>query len=166
MTEEPQHEPDASPDDDEPQNSIPLSTKGKTGVLTMSGDSEPMQARSAASGFKPIEEGWRLKFSIVSAEVEFPVDSSILVGRTGSDSDADDISLDLTPYGAYQYGVSRRHAQITLLNGALYIEDLNSTNGTRINGFQLTPRQRYLLRDGDEIEFARLAVNLSLEEPG
>ncbi|MCA9894532.1 MAG: FHA domain-containing protein, partial [Anaerolineae bacterium] len=48
---------------------------------------------------------------------------------------------------------------------SLYIEDLGSTNGTRINGFQLTPRQKYRLRDADELEFARLRTIIRFEKP-
>jgi pSer/pThr/pTyr-binding forkhead associated (FHA) protein len=52
--------------------------------------------------------------------------------------------------------VSRRHALITYENETLFLTDLNSTNGTRINGFQLTPGRSYRLRDGDELEFGRI----------
>lgn len=70
--------------------------------------------------------------------------------------------LDLSPYGGQEGGVSRRHAQIVQdpENKALYLEDLNSTNGTRINGFSLEPRRRYRLRDGDELEFGRVQMIL------
>lgn len=168
MTRESQSDPATSPDENEPQNPKPPAKPGKTGILKMSGDSEPMQVRTPTSGIKPIQDNWVIRFEIAKDTVRLPVNTQILIGRASSDmpdESDDDVTLDLAPYGAYQYGVSRRHAQIMLLNQVLYIEDLNSTNGTRINGFQLTPRQRYLLRDGDEIEFARLAVNLFLEEP-
>lgn len=70
--------------------------------------------------------------------------------------------LDLTPYGGQEGGVSRRHAVIIQdhENQTLYLEDLNSTNGTRINGFTLESRRRYRLRDGDEIEIGRLQIVL------
>ena len=77
--------------------------------------------------------------------------------------DLDTIDFDLSPYGAYTFGVSRQHAIITLHEGFLYLEDNNSTNGTRINGFQLTPKQKYRLRDGDEVEFARLRTSIRFE---
>ncbi len=70
--------------------------------------------------------------------------------------------LDLSPYGGQEGGVSRRHAAIIQdeENKALYIEDLNSTNGTRINGFSLEPRRRYRLRDGDELELGHVRMIL------
>jgi Ca-activated chloride channel family protein len=45
-------------------------------------------------------------------------------------------------------GVSRFHAQIVRRDGALYIEDLDSTNGTMIRGKRL--RRAYRLSAGDE----------------
>ncbi len=45
--------------------------------------------------------------------------------------------------------VSRRHARITWQSGGYYIEDLNSTNGTFLNGTLVTSPQ--LLRSGDTI---------------
>ncbi len=66
--------------------------------------------------------------------------------------------LDLTPYGGKEHGVSRRHAVIVQDEAALYVKDLNTTNGTRINGFQLEPERLYRLRDGDELELGRLRM--------
>lgn len=70
--------------------------------------------------------------------------------------------LDLSPYGGQKKGVSRRHATIIQDDEqkALFLEDLNSTNGTRINGFSLEPRRRYRLRDGDELEFGKVQMVL------
>jgi hypothetical protein len=45
--------------------------------------------------------------------------------------------------------VSRQHARISWQAGNYYIEDLNSTNGTFLNGAPVTSRQ--LLRSGDTI---------------
>ncbi len=70
--------------------------------------------------------------------------------------------LDLSPYGGQEGGVSRRHAAIVqdTDSKALYLEDLGSTNGTRINGFSLEARRRYRLRDGDNLEFGRVTMVL------
>lgn len=48
--------------------------------------------------------------------------------------------------------VSRRHARIIVQNNQYLIEDLNSSNGTFINGqFRLAPRQPHPLNSGDEV---------------
>ncbi len=62
----------------------------------------------------------------------------------GSHSDAD-IRVDGDPT------VSRRHACLSVLeNGRLIVTDLNSTNGTRINGKRVQPEGR--LRNGDKLQ--------------
>jgi diguanylate cyclase (GGDEF)-like protein len=53
-------------------------------------------------------------------------------------------------------GISRGHARIIHdESGDLCIEDLRSTNGTYVNGEQVTKR---LLRDGDRIQFGRTTI--------
>ncbi len=53
--------------------------------------------------------------------------------------------------------VSGRHARITFERGALFIEDLNSTNGTFVNGERISSM---VIRDGDEIQvgFTRMVL--------
>ena len=38
-------------------------------------------------------------------------------------------------------------------DGVFYVEDLNSTNGTKINGIQIEPNVPSVLTDGDEVQF-------------
>lgn len=107
---------------------------------------------------------WRLLFQIGSESrttVGLEVKSRLVLGR------ADPVAgfqpdLDLSPYGGQEGGVSRRHALVVRddANRSLYLEDLNSTNGTRINGFPLEPRRRYRLRDGDELELGQVKIVL------
>lgn len=108
---------------------------------------------------------WRLIFKLGTESVSLKIGDPIVVGRVADVSERDQVQLDLSPYGGYQGGVSRKHAIITLNEGALYIEDLGSTNGTRINGFQLSANRKYRLRDGDEVEFARLRVGVRFQRP-
>jgi hypothetical protein len=68
--------------------------------------------------------------------------------------------LDLTPYGAVENGVSRRHARIEHQANTLSLTDLGSANGTLLNGHRLPPEQSRLLRDGDEITLGRLVINI------
>jgi len=124
----------------------------------------PMRERQPQPGTTILAPGWQIRLKISGQFVQMRIEEKITVGRI-LDDESSDVDLDLTPYGAYHYGVSRRHAMMTLFEGSLYLEDLNSTNGTRINGFQLTPRQKYRLRDGDEIEFARLRTMLYFKRP-
>jgi len=53
--------------------------------------------------------------------------------------------------------ISRLHAALEREGDALVLQDLGSTNGTRVNGKRET---RARLRIGDEIEFGRLQLRL------
>ena len=50
--------------------------------------------------------------------------------------------------------ISIRHVRFFMQNGNLYIEDLNTTNGTYIGGTKIKPFEFNLINDGDEIELA------------
>jgi general secretion pathway protein A len=58
--------------------------------------------------------------------------------------------------------VSRHHAQVSWLRGGCWIADLNSTNGTFVNGLRV---RRRLLRQGDEIQFGRHLLRVSCMTP-
>jgi len=47
--------------------------------------------------------------------------------------------------------VSTKHAELHAREGAWVLLDVGSTNGTRLNGVRVTPRQEYSLRDGDHL---------------
>lgn len=51
--------------------------------------------------------------------------------------------------------VSRIHAKIRNRNGEYYLTDLNSRNGTSVNGQMLRPDEDYQLQDQDEVDFAQ-----------
>ena len=52
--------------------------------------------------------------------------------------------------------VSRLHARIYTENNIVYLEDLNSTNGTFKNGLRLQPYEKRRLEEGDEIRLGKL----------
>ncbi|SRR5581483_2359896 len=49
--------------------------------------------------------------------------------------------------------VSSHHAQLVLTGGDYHLKDLNSTNGTRVNGQSVDEKQ---LRDGDSVRFGKI----------
>lgn len=57
--------------------------------------------------------------------------------------------------------ISRRHAQIEKEGQRYYLADLDSTNGTNLNGKPLPKNNRQLLASGDEIVFGRNGVRLT-----
>jgi pSer/pThr/pTyr-binding forkhead associated (FHA) protein len=69
-------------------------------------------------------------------------------------------TVDLTPYGAADRGVSREHAQLHLEGEKLYITDLGSTNGTYVRATRLNPNEATLLSKGEEILLGRLSIQV------
>ncbi|BAN35596.1 FHA domain-containing protein [Sulfuricella denitrificans skB26] len=56
--------------------------------------------------------------------------------------------------------VSSSHAMIITIRNDSFLEDLNSTNGTKVNGKSI---KKYLLRDGDEIKLAKHSLKYVFE---
>lgn len=86
-------------------------------------------------------------------------DGEIVLGRIDDDNH-DDSTLDLTPYGGQKHGVSRHHARLLADESPPVLLDLNSSNGTYVNGQRLIPSQPYYLRSGDEIRLGHLTVRI------
>lgn len=131
----------------------------QTGILSPSDGGRKMPARTTniPAANAPRRTPWRLLIKIGGEShttIGLEVKDKIIIGRK-ADSTPD---LDLGPYGAEKFGVSRQHAQITRFEKFLYIEDLKSTNGTHLNGYFLEPYKRYRLRDGDELALGKMRV--------
>ncbi|HUR53541.1 MAG TPA: FHA domain-containing protein [Gemmataceae bacterium] len=62
-----------------------------------------------------------------------------------------------------QIWCSRQHAAITFDNGAVLIEDLNSLNGTWVNGVRIHPGQLRVLKANDIIQVGTVQMKLVLE---
>ena len=72
--------------------------------------------------------------------------------------------LDLGPFGALEKGVSRLHAALRRGDEVLSIVDLDSANGTYLNGQRLAAHQPRLLRDGDEIRLGKLVLHIYFKQ--
>ena len=58
--------------------------------------------------------------------------------------------------------VSREHVRFSYAGGRLYAEDLNSTNGTRVNGRTLNANEPEELRDNDRLEMGPVVFQVRL----
>jgi hypothetical protein len=72
--------------------------------------------------------------------------------------------VDLTPYGGFSSGVSRRHAMIRRKKDKFEIIDLDSTNGTWLNEKRLTPTKAYPLPNGATIRVGQLRLQVLTRE--
>lgn len=94
-------------------------------------------------------------------DISLSADREILVGRLDS---AHGIfpELDMTVDSGLEQGVSRRHARIYARDGACFVEDLDSTNGTFLNGERVTPYLPYVFHDGDILTFGTLRLEMHI----
>ncbi len=95
-------------------------------------------------------------------QINYAFDSlhELVLGRTDPET-GEAPQIDLEPYGAAEKGVSRRHALITLRENKLQLQDMESPNGTFINGQRIVPNEPRLLRDGDELRLGHLVLRLT-----
>ncbi|MBN1149441.1 MAG: FHA domain-containing protein [Anaerolineales bacterium] len=66
--------------------------------------------------------------------------------------------IDLDPVGGHESGVGRQHAQLKIQDGQLFVEDLDSVNGTALNRQRLAPKQSQPLKDGDELRLGKMVL--------
>ena len=93
------------------------------------------------------------------ARWEFPLHApSVLIGRRGGRLPVD---LDLSFYDPEGY-VSRNHARITASGRRFAIADLDSANGTFVNGQRLAPHVPHLLRQGDLVRLGRVVLQFTI----
>lgn len=124
-------------------------------------DTETYSPVRATTG--PLEEvlPWVIEFRVVGTAftVQAQVHEAMIIGR--SDPQRGIIpTIDLEPYGARTGGVSRQHAVIIVKDNRIKIRDLGSVNGTRLNGYGLSPHQDYRVRHGDELEVGQVKLQV------
>lgn len=90
--------------------------------------------------------------------LQYPLGEIKLIGRKTNKMRVD---LDLTPLDQHQV-VSRKHAKITRRDLQYLIMDLNSHNGTFVNGRKIGQDEPVVIHDGDEICFGSLAKGVRL----
>jgi len=78
----------------------------------------------------------------ISNGVEIPLTGQLTVGRSPESG------LKLT-----EGSPSRRHAQLSICDGALFVEDLNSTNGTYVNDKRIEADTKVKLKSNDRLRF-------------
>ncbi|HLU09253.1 MAG TPA: FHA domain-containing protein [Oceanobacillus sp.] len=66
--------------------------------------------------------------------------------------------IDLSRFNAVEHGVSRVHMTLHNKEGKFFVEDMDSVNGTYINGDPLKPRELVPLKNADEVRLGRLRL--------
>ncbi len=87
--------------------------------------------------------------------------SEFTLGRL-SENQPIEPDIDLTPFKAFDNGVSRLHAVIRHNQGNIVIVDLGSSNGTYVNGLRIMPNMEQPLRHGDIVALGKLKMQIVL----
>jgi hypothetical protein len=128
-----------------------------TDPLDKSTDAEAGDGRTGGGAFSTlvlsIEEGGR---------IELPLSKEVVIGRLDA-SHAVFPDVDLTNEQGAEKGVSRRHARISRRIDQVFIEDLNSLNGTFLNATRLVPDLPYPLKSGDQVQLGKLVLVVDLK---
>jgi CheY-like chemotaxis protein len=89
------------------------------------------------------------------------IEKELVIGRIVQ-GDPNPPDLDLTPYGAEELGVSRLHVSVGPDEDRLMVTDLESNNGTFLNGSRLKSDEKYYLKNGDQLQLGRLRLDIKV----
>ena len=94
-----------------------------------------------------------------------------LSGQLNEDEPVRVVSIESTPFIVGRHpgstltisnpSVSGQHAEVTLRDGNLFVRDLNSTNGTFVNGVRIVEPCK--IKHGDLVQFAQIVFRAGLE---
>jgi CheY-like chemotaxis protein len=103
---------------------------------------------------------WVVELRVIgSASVlQLQLKEPVVMGR--KERQGQGVHIDLEPHNGYTLGVSRRHAMISTHGNRVSICDLNSSNGTYLNGGRLEPGRDYRLRHGDHLHLGKLELRV------
>jgi pSer/pThr/pTyr-binding forkhead associated (FHA) protein len=102
-----------------------------------------------------------MSLNIISTGDVLPIASKeeITLGRV-SEGQPMIPDIDLTPFKAYESGVSRMHASIRLVDEQVMVTDLGSANGTRINGKQISSHIPQAVKHGDILTLGKFKIQV------
>ena len=109
--------------------------------------------------------GAQLNLHIIRTGQILPLEgrSTFTIGRV-SEGQSILPDIDLSPFDAYTQGVSRLHATLKIKDDQYFIEDLGSSNGTRINNNKIPPLADHLIHHGDVISLGRFKIQALMRQ--
>ena len=133
---------------------------GRTSASRAAGES----ARSAASNTKACGG------LVISGVADGGATLRVLLPRNILENYMKGLSIgrdaDIVDFSFASQSISRRHARFRWRDGKVHIEDLNSTNGTFVNGRQLDPFNSTPLNVGDSLKVGDTVLIVSKLEEG
>jgi hypothetical protein len=113
--------------------------------------------------FPPPSTGLLLFLLNSGAPIALCTEPEFILGRGGAL--ASKPLFDLSGFDAYAMGVSRSHVMIMAVEDKYVLVDLNSANGTWLNGERLVPTKKYDLPSGAVIQLGRLKLLVIYSHP-
>jgi hypothetical protein len=100
-----------------------------------------------------------LYVSGASEPIMLELGQQVVIGRV-SPNTLQKPDVDLTAWAGLENGVSRIHAAIERSADGPLLTDLDSVNGTYLNGQQLIAHESYPLHEGDEVCLGTLTIHI------
>ncbi|MCS6870471.1 MAG: FHA domain-containing protein [Anaerolineae bacterium] len=139
-----------------PNCGLAMVSSGETHRIDDAGNVVPTGPQQTGEAI--VNEEKPIVFEVDGKVLNLTIKETLIVGRRAAGEQAPDV--DLSPFGAEEHGVSRRHLQLKRRGSLIYVTDLHSTNHTYLNGRRLIPEGDRLLRSGDEIRLGRLRIRV------
>jgi len=79
----------------------------------------------------------------------------VIIGRSTNDQPILP-DIDLANQNAQSYGVSRLHVEFVWNDDGVFVNDLGSANGTKVNGLQIRPHIQVRVNIGDIVELGKM----------
>lgn len=94
-------------------------------------------------------------------QITVPLNERVILGRSPETEVEGTHYVDLTPFYGYQLGVSRRHLMLVCdQQKHLVAFDLDSQNGSLLNGETMSSKTGYPLKNGDELQLGSLSLRV------
>ncbi len=145
--------------------SLEVSSPGTTASLARQSETAQSEHRFPMPESSTAQPGDIIALVIVATGKRIQVDTSKeqIIGRKDNRTGATP-TIDLSEEGGYEGGVSRQHAILSVQNGVCLIEDLESSNGTFVNGRLLEAYQPTPLHHRDNLTLGKLLLRVDFRE--
>jgi hypothetical protein len=142
----------------------PFDTMTSSDVITnVLANIEIQELAEQTTALQAPQRPWRVSLAILEIDVQIILDitDAMVLGRANSQI-AGYTTINLSPFNALEFGVSRNHAVIMLQDNHLLIRDNLSMNGTYLNNKKLKPNTNYVIHSGDHVNLGRMALRFDL----
>ena len=93
----------------------------------------------------------------------FELAGDVVLGRDKDENNP--IDIDFGPFDADEFGISRQHAKLHARQDGLYISDLGSRNGTRVDGARCAMHESKWLLNGQQLSVASYRYHINYTHP-